>query len=173
MKLPIANTLLLVAILAYLVIGGVNSSMEKKEAYVVTGELYAQFEYQQELDFEFSEIKKTKEEQLTQYRNQLVGMENKIKADLATDEEIGEYQIGVGQYRAIENQVNEELASISTDFNTKIWEKLNAFVTEYGEANGYEVIFGADGGGNIMYAEDERNITEDLVTFCNDKYSGQ
>ena len=39
--------------------------------------------------------------------------------------------------------------------------------------NGYDVIFGASGEGNIMYATDELNITSEVLAYCNKKYSGK
>ncbi|MBI3134278.1 MAG: OmpH family outer membrane protein [Bacteroidetes bacterium] len=173
MKLNIVNTLLLVGILAYLVIGQMTSEDVKKQAYVVTGELFAEFEYQKELDSEYKTLKEKKDQELALYRNDLIMLENKIRSGQATEEEVMTYQQGFEQFRNMEYQVNEELAKVNGEYSLQIWNKLNAFIKSYGEENGYDVIFGAGGEGNIMYATENLNITTDVIAYCNNKYNGK
>lgn len=171
-KLPVINTLLLVCILGYLVINSLGSTETQNQVYVVTGELFSEFDYQKELNQEFLIIKNDREKELELMKGSLVTLENRIRGGLASETEVQQYQIGYGQFQQAEMTVNSELAAVNDDYNTKIWAKLNAFVTEFGESKGYEVIFGAGGTGNIMYADDKMNVTTEVIQFCNSKYKG-
>jgi outer membrane protein len=173
MKLTIINTLLLVGILSWLVISEVKSATAEKQAYVVTGELFAEFDYQKELDAEYRVIKEKKENELNRFKNELIELENKIRQGLASEEELIRYQTGFQQFQKMEYAVTEELTQINGDYSNRIWDKLNAFIKTYGDENGYDVIFGTAGEGNIMYATDQLNITGDVIAWCNLKYSGK
>lgn len=172
-KLNIVNTLLLVGILIWLVVSNSLNHQVEKQAYVVTGELFSEFEYQKELDAEFKSIKSEKENNLSLLKTDLIQLENKIRSNNATEEDIYNYQIKFEKFRSIEFQTNQELAQINGDYTTKVWDKLNAFVINYGKENGYDVIFGASGEGNIMYATEKLNITQEVIEYCNLKYSGK
>jgi outer membrane protein len=174
-KLSIINTLLLVAILAYLFIGKIQTEEghSSKQAYVITDQLFSEFEYQKELDKEFMAIKDEKSKGLQEFGNQLVELERKILIGQASEVDQQNYQNGVLEYQKVENQINQELLAINSDYNSKIWEKLSAFSKDYGELNEYEVIFGTNGSGNIIHASEEKNITSELVDFCNMKYRGK
>ncbi|MEX1002681.1 MAG: OmpH family outer membrane protein [Crocinitomicaceae bacterium] len=172
-KLSILNTVLLIAILSYLVIGNLDAGKSQGQVYVVTGELYAGFTYQQELDAEFEVIKQEKEADLMRFKNELSQMEQHVRTGKATDEMIQNYQYRFAEFQQYEQKINEDLSITSQHYNEKIWEKLNAFVKEYGEKQEYEVIFGASGSGNIMYAEEKMDVTEEVLAFCNKKYSGR
>lgn len=173
MKLNVVNTLLLVGILAWLVIDRLNGNDVEKQAYVVTGELFAEFDYQKELDAEFRSIKETKENELSLIKNTLIDLENKIRTGAASEDEMAQYQNGYRQFQQMEYTVTEELARINSEYSLKIWDKLNSFISTYGNENGYDVIFGASGEGNIMYATDNLNITDEVIAYCNLKYSGK
>jgi len=173
MKLNIVNTLLLVGILTYLVIGQIIDTDEKKQAYVVTGELFAEFDYQKELDTEFRALKENKESDLAMFKNQLITLENKIRSGKANENEAAEYQTGFDHFRNMEYQINQELTILNDDYSLKIWDKLNSLIKVYGEENEYDVIFGASGEGNIMYATEDLNITKEVIDYCNTKYSGK
>ena len=47
---------------------------------------------------------------------------------------------------------------------------VNEFVKEYGERKGYEYILGANGSGNILYAKEANNVTEEVIKLLNKRY---
>ncbi len=173
MKLSIINTLLLIAILAYLVIGSVGTVNDKKEAYVVTGELFSEFDYQKELDIEYKKLREDKMKNLESMRAHVLSLEERARSEKATQQEIANYQYRYNEFLQAEASVNEELTKINGEYSVKIWDKINSLVSQFGEENNYEVIFGAGGSGNIMYAHEGKNITNELIAFCNLKYNGK
>lgn len=61
---------------------------------------------------------------------------------------------------------------LSNSTNQKIWKRLNQYVKEYGELNDYKIVLGTQGSGNVMYAEENADITEAILIYANDKYEG-
>ena len=75
----------------------------------------------------------------------------------------------IESYRqVIQNQLKEEdQKNTSTIIND-----INDFVKNYGTKNNYQIIFGASGQGNIMYAKDAIDITEDVLIALNNDFTG-
>jgi outer membrane protein len=173
MKLTIVNTLLLIAVLSYLVISNLGYSGDDKQVYVVTGELFAEFDYQKELDAEYNALKEVKLKELESFQQEIAYLEIQARKPKASSEAIAQYNQGYSQYLSYEAKITNELAELNKQYSVNIWEKLNALISQYGEEHNYQVIFGADGTGNIMYAQEDINITKDLITYCNLKYNGK
>lgn len=68
-----------------------------------------------------------------------------------------------GRFQKLETQIREHYVS-------QIWKALNEQIKEYGLENGYDYIYGANGTGNVMYAKDGHNITQDVKAFINLNY---
>lgn len=60
----------------------------------------------------------------------------------------------------------------SARFTSDIWRYINESIAEYGKKNGYDYIMGATGNGSLMYASPEKDITSEIIKYCNDRYSG-
>lgn len=173
MKLPILNTLLLVGIFSYLIISNIDNDNNVGQAYVVTGELFNEFDYQKELDTEYQTMKDNKMKELEAFKTDVLRLEEKARHINATEEDIAQYQYTYNQYLQFEANLNNELAELNNQYGLQIWDKLNSLISDFGEENNYEVIFGAGGNGNIMYAQENKNITTELIAYCNLKYNGK
>lgn len=171
-KLPILNLLLIIVLFVFVVFSSYQNS-NSREVYIVTGELFQNFDYQNELNAEYIKLKDTKDKEIENYITLLKKLQQKIKEEQNSDQAIYDYQVGLERLQKLQNDVNDELSKISAEYNDKIWDKLNRYVTEYGKENNYKVIFGAGGDGNIMYAEESINVTSEVVEYCNNKYNGK
>jgi outer membrane protein len=43
---------------------------------------------------------------------------------------------------------------------------------DYGKKHGYDFIYGAQGSGNLMYANGQKNITDEVLKYINERYQG-
>ncbi|CAM1370154.1 OmpH family outer membrane protein [Tenacibaculum sp. KUL152] len=50
---------------------------------------------------------------------------------------------------------------------------INDYIKEFGAEKGYQIIFGASGGGNIMYASKGADLTEEVLKGLNAEFSGK
>jgi outer membrane protein len=100
-------------------------------------------------------------------------LEDKLKAqEKITDKDRSEY---AKQQKVIiekERQLVAIKEHVKNEINTKVWERLNSYIEQYGKENKIDILFGAQGNGNIMYGDKEFDITTELIEFSNHKYEG-
>jgi outer membrane protein len=51
--------------------------------------------------------------------------------------------------------------------------QVNAYLKKYGESKGYTVILAATEYGNLAYADDDLDITDEVLEGLNKEYSGK
>lgn len=74
------------------------------------------------------------------------------------------------QYRdAIQQKAQTEEARVSQEILTEI----NAYIKQYGKEKGYDFILGATDNGNIVYAAEGKDITEEVLAGLNKQYDQQ
>lgn len=96
-------------------------------------------------------------------RSSLSAKELQLKQELLSHKQ---QQIN-GYQEAIQKQIQEEDKKITQT----VINEINDYVKEYGESHGYKIIFGASGGGNIMYAAEGTDLTEDVLKGLNESYA--
>lgn len=111
---------------------------------------------------------------MTDWQNELKNYEKErssmSKKELELKQELlGNKQQQINNYQqAIQKQIQEEdKKSTQTVVND-----INDYVKEYGKNHGYKIIFGASGGGNIMYADDATDLTQDILKGLNAEFEG-
>ena len=83
---------------------------------------------------------------------------------------LGNKQQQINNYQeAIQKQIQEEdKKSTQTVIND-----INDYVKEYGKKKGHDIIFGASGSGNIMYASDAADLTQEILEGLNKEFDGE
>lgn len=95
-------------------------------------------------------------------RASLSAKELKLKQELLANKQ---QQIN-GYQEAIQKQIQEEDKKITQT----VINDINDYIKEYGKSHGYKIIFGASGGGNIMYADESTDLTEKVLKGLNAEY---
>ena len=85
-----------------------------------------------------------------------------LKQELLTNkqQQITNYQ------QAIQKQIQEE----DQKSTQSVIKDINDYVKEYGKKNGHKIIFGASGSGNIMYADEGTDLTEEVLAGLNSEF---
>ncbi|WP_140487108.1 OmpH family outer membrane protein [Flavobacterium sp. GSA192] len=95
-------------------------------------------------------------------RSSLSPKELKLKEEL-----LGNKQQQINGYQeAIQKKIQEENQKVTQT----VINDINDYIKEYGKKNGYKIIFGANGGGTIMYADESSDLTEDVLKGLNEEY---
>ncbi len=91
--------------------------------------------------------------------------ERKLTQELirTKQKQLQEYQ------QAINTQAQQEDAKMTGEVVAQI----NAYLKKYGEAEGYRIILAATQYGNIAYADEGLDITEDVLAGLNKEYLGK
>lgn len=71
-----------------------------------------------------------------------------------------------GYQEAIQKQIQEE----DKKTTQTVINDINDYIKEFGKNKGYKIIFGASGGGNIMYADDATDLTTEVLKGLNAEY---
>lgn len=145
-----------------------------KIAYVQNMRLYSEFDLAKELDSELKSFSDKKGKEL----DSLTLIFENMTRDFERMEEIPApaYQ----QYNDLRNAIiykeksfEEEVYSQSQEYDQQIWERINGYIVDYAEQEDYDLILGASGNGNLMYAKDTLDITDELIIYCNKNYNGE
>ena len=95
-------------------------------------------------------------------RTSLPAKELKLKQEL-----LGNKQQQINGYQeAIQKKIQEEDKKVTQT----VINDINDYIKEYGEEHNYKIIFGASGGGNIMYADESTDLTEEILKGLNAEY---
>lgn len=176
MKQPLSIISLAVAVIA-LAVGIFNYTQTPRLAYVDTAELLNNYEgmkvareaYQKKtvqwkanVDTLMSEVQQA----IKDYEKEASRMSSK-EQDLSKQliktkqDQLRSYQQAIQQQSQQEDQQMTE-AVLST---------VNSLIKEYGESNSYKIIIGATNMGNVVYAKEGINITQDILEILNKEYS--
>lgn len=95
-------------------------------------------------------------------RSKMTKKENELKQELLRNkqQQVGNYQ------QAIQRQSEEEDAKLSGE----VVNEVNAFIKEYGKNHSYKIIIGANNSGNVLYAQEGVDITQEVLTGLNAEY---
>jgi Skp family chaperone for outer membrane proteins len=142
----------------------------KKTVYVDTGKLFAEFKLSKELASASEEVKKNRQQQLDSLYEKVRSESLKAELSKPSEESIRTFNLLREEFLFKQQQFDEENKKMTFESDKKIWNQLNQYIADYGEAHKYIYVLGANGQGNIMYANKENNITEELITYINSRY---
>jgi len=66
-------------------------------------------------------------------------------------------------------QFNETYSSEQT---AKVWKRIEGYVKDYAELKQYGLIIGSQVQGDVLYYDQKRDVTTDLLNYINKRYEG-
>lgn len=69
--------------------------------------------------------------------------------------------------------IQDKAAQEDAQMTRQVLEEVNAYIADFGEKHGYRIILAATEYGNLVYAEDALDITEEVIKGLNANYVGQ
>lgn len=157
---------------------GLFSCQQNKTAFINNSEVMSGFEKLKQTEDDFA-----KEEQAIKVRI------DSLVAESGYQELVQEYQTNKGkmsqakedelydQIMQIQQQLGQQQQMANQQFQQRKNSELNSlndtietFIKEYGKSNGYTYIYGANDSGSIMYADENLNITDEIIKALNEKY---
>ena len=149
-----------------------NSNDKEKIAYFLSGDVYNTFDYKIELEQELEGQQKRNKTILDSLE-----VDYKMMIGSLVGEPTEDQIILLKRKQEIFLELKEKFEITNSEAVKKsydqIWGRINEYVQKYGKDNGYVYIFGANGDGSIMYADKSNDITKEIKTYVNQKYSGQ
>jgi outer membrane protein len=162
------NTIILYTLSLSMILFLLYTNLTKsKVVYVDNIQLFSEFKMKKELEKKYKEVESIRKSILDSIYNEI---RIKVEVKDANSESI---DLLKKEFLLKKETYERENSETMTQYNEQIWNQLNEYTKQYGKENNYEFIFGASGQGVLMYAEDSKNITADLLEYVNIKYSGK
>ncbi len=70
-------------------------------------------------------------------------------------------------------QFDAQNNELKNKYNTQIIKRMNEYVKDFGKQRECAFIYGANGDGGLLYADDSKNLTKALIEYANNRYEGK
>ena len=129
----------------------------EKTVYVDLFEVYDNYDMNKELN---NEIQKYSEDQ-------------KLKLDqtFLASEDSTNIELRKRMYQNRLQNLQNELERKSEENRATVLENISAKIKDFSKEKGYDMVLGANGTGNLLYAKEHTDITKDFTTYLNDIYN--
>jgi outer membrane protein len=87
--------------------------------------------------------------------------------------EVDEFLYDKEMYMQKMGQFQEDNVAMKQKYDQEINKQLSQYVKDYGEKNGYQFIYGAEGSGVIMHADASYNVSDDVIAYINKRFNGE
>lgn len=137
---------------------------EENTAYVDLQKVYNSFKLKAELEAGYNQTIAEQSKKLDSLNLLLMSAKNDGQEEL--------YLSLKDEYQSYSDQLEISADNLSANLQNQIWTQITQFFTEYGEDHKLDFIFGAAGNGGIMYADEDLDITDEVIKELNDWYEG-
>ena len=72
--------------------------------------------------------------------------------------------------RRLQEDMIAKTAREQNDLNKQLFEKLTTFLKGYNKEKGFDIVLSTQLGGNVLFAVDGYDITQDVVARLNEEY---
>lgn len=112
---------------------------------------------------------------IIEIQREIAGYEKAASKMSAKEKELAGKLIQTKQQQLADYQkaINEKASQEDNQLTTRVVQEVNAYLKDYGSGKGYKIILAATDYGNIVYAEDGLDITEQVLEGLNKKYRGE
>ena len=160
--------------LSALVLSYLNFTSSRKAAYVEISRMYAGFTLKKELEAKYQTTESLRKTLLDSIGLKIQVLGNSIEHSGRKDQAaIEEFYRLKEEYKLKQKQFSDDNTRLSGEYSKQIFNQMNQYVSDYGKQNKYEYILGANSEGSIMYANEAKNITDDVLAYMNERYEGK
>lgn len=116
----------------------------------------------------FAELQAT----IAEYENEIAKQEQEITVlrdiyEKTEDKQtIGdELQTRMAAFETYITDVREELAQVEAEIMAPVYEAINTALDDYGKTHGYSLILGATPSGNILFGDNQADLTAEFIEY--------
>ena len=151
----------------------VSCTNKDKVGYINIKMVFNDFTYKKELEKELESIKNSRKFLLDSLETNLKIIRKRLADDMKNKELVAEFQAKREIFFERKERFESDEEEMVKRFDEKIINQLNSYVKEFGEREGYKLIFGANSAGNLMYADSAFDLSNSVIKFINEKYRGK
>ncbi len=137
-----------------------------KNGYIQNQKVFAAFAGTKELEKRLV-IAQQKQKNILDSLASLIQLTSQTPSSALTNKQLR------NQYQQLYTQYEQDGQALNQQYTAQAWKQLNQYIREFGQQNGYQFIYGADGTGGVMYADSTYDLTDPVTTYANKKYAGE
>jgi len=142
-----------------------------KTGYVDNVRLYQEFELKQELERDYAELHESNRQLLDSLQLELRALADILDNQQEQNpQQVLQFNRIRQQFIQTQEQSQQREEALSAKYTDQVWLHLNEYVRSYAEEHGYDYLLGGSGQGEVMYAKESLDITDDLITYANQHY---
>lgn len=141
-------------------------------AYVNTPKLFKEFLLTKKLEMQLTEITSRRKSSLDSMIISLGVLNEQVKKAKENVELTSRLQSGKAYYMQQNEFFSQDNERIKAEYDKQIWNQLNQYIKDYGIKHHFDMIIGADGSGSLMYADSRLDITDQVVEYSNNRFTG-
>lgn len=132
-----------------------------KTCYVSMSLLFEDSKYKSKFETDLKEIENSSNKKLALMQDDL----RELKKKNAPQIEIENSEKLILKTQEILTQEYQKKSEI---FEQAIWKKINDKIADFAKQEGYDYIFGAKGDGGLMYANESKDVTKQVLKIINE-----
>lgn len=166
-----SGIVILLGVIIFLVIGYVK---KEKFVWINLNKVHGDFIFKKELESKLIKTEQARKTIIDSLEFELQVLGRQIKSENGKDKnKLAVYETKRQKYFDKKGEFEEDNSMLQQQYNDQILVQINQYMKDFGKQNGYTFIFGADGTGGLMYADEAKDVTEEAITFINEKYKGK
>lgn len=171
-KLP--YILSVISILLSVFLGYSLFKSKQKTGYVVIQEVFEKFELKKEMAKKYTAVRDARKKILDSLQIDLSVLSKRLSAQTTkpSEQDVDLFERKKMELNKYMQEFDQDNIQMTKEFDDKIISQLNQYVSDFGKANGYDMIFGNTANGSIMYGTEKNNLTVEVIEYINNKYKG-
>lgn len=145
---------------------------QKKTAYIEIKKVFNAFVLKKELEEKYTQTAKTRAKIIDSLSFRLQILSKELQSNKENKDLLQHFEIKRAEYFKAKNEFEEDNAALSQKYDSQILEQMTQYVVDYGKKGHYTYIYGAEGNGTLMYANENANISDDVIMYINNRYKG-
>ncbi len=155
--------------------GPSNIAYFKIDSVLANWELY--FDLQEKLGSKQQQLESDFESKSQSFMKRVEDAQYKIQRGLVTRAEAEQLQQQLAQEEqnlmGLQNNYAAQLQEEGVVKNRQMLDKIEQYLKEYNEDQGYDYIFSYTFGGNLFYADDAHDITQEVIDGINETFPAE
>lgn len=135
---------------------------DKKIVYVNNSKLFDDFNMTKEM-------KRVGEREFNVRKNSLDVLYSKLQSQKKSE---GEKKMLIQQFIQGKEELEQFNQSFATEETSKIWSRIQGYTSEFSQENKYQLVIGSQNKQSVLYADENIDVTNELLTYINKKYEG-
>lgn len=156
----IINIVLITLLVAFFTFNFLQSN--KKIVYVDNPKIFDGFNMTKEM-------KRVGEKEFNARKKNLDLLYSKLQSQTISD---GNKKMLMQQFIQGKEELEQFNQNFASEESSKIWARIHGYTTEFSQENKYQLIIGSQNKQSVLFADENVDVTNELLTYINNKYEG-